>query len=196
MATAPLAALGSPPLTPDFIDHRWCPLDAARLDSGFVHVSWPDGTAFDAYALWLAENADGYGLEPSSRESMLEPRDLPSPDDLRRASVDDDGALALDWIGDRRTRVHPGWLRHVADGRHRPSDPLPDQVAWTAADMAEPPTLDGSDVLDDDEVFTEWLTLQIRHGLCRLTGTPTDPGFVGELVSRIGPIRDTNFGPV
>jgi gamma-butyrobetaine dioxygenase len=102
----------------------------------------------------------------------------------------------VEWAEDRQTRVHPGWLRHVAGGHHRPADPLPDAVVWTAADLAEPPTLDGARVLDDDAIFEEWLTLQVSHGLCRLTGTPTDPDFVGRLVSRIGPIRDTNFGPV
>jgi len=67
------------PLTPDFIPHAWRPLASAALGGdGFVSLAWPDGATFDAYSLWLAENADGYGLEPSSRESMLEPRDLPA----------------------------------------------------------------------------------------------------------------------
>ena len=36
----------------------------------------------------------------------------------------------------------------------------------------------------------------VRHGICRLANTPTDPDFVGRLIGSIGPIRDTNFGPV
>ena len=109
------------PLTPDFIPHEWVPLESAALtDDGFVTVRWPDGTSFDAYSLWLAENADGYGLERSSRESMLEPRDLPSPGALSSVAVDDEGALCAEWNDGRRVRIHPGWLRHVAD------DALPD----------------------------------------------------------------------
>jgi hypothetical protein len=51
------------PLTPDFIRHAWVPLESAGVEGdGFVSVRWPDGTEFDAYSLWLAENADGYGL--------------------------------------------------------------------------------------------------------------------------------------
>ncbi len=186
----------SMPRTPDFIPHAWQPLvDASMLD-GFVRVTWPDGVRFDAYALWLAENADGYGLEPSSRESMLEPRDLPSPDDLLHASVTTDGALRIDWADGRAGHVHPGWLRYVADGRHLPNAPLPDASIWTTADLPEPPTIDGARILDDDAVLDEWLTTLVRYGLCRLTNTPTDPDFVGRLIAHVGPIRDTNFGPV
>ncbi len=185
------------PLTPDFIDHAWRPLTSAhRSDDGFVHVAWADGATFAAYSLWLAENADGYGLEPRTRESMLEPRDLPTAHAVGAASVDADGALVLDWHDGRRTTVHPGWLRHVADGRHLPTATLPEPMVWTADDLAEPPTLNGAAVLDDDDVLEEWLMTMLRYGLCRLAGTPADPDFLGRLITHVGPIRDTNFGPV
>jgi hypothetical protein len=41
-------------LTPDFIDHRWCPLERAWGAGGFVHLRWPDGVVFAAYSLGLA----------------------------------------------------------------------------------------------------------------------------------------------
>jgi gamma-butyrobetaine dioxygenase len=184
------------PLTPDFLAHRWYPLMSAQLVDGFVRVAWSDGTTFDAYSLWLAENTEGYGLEPASRESMLEPRDLPSPTDLRAAAVDDSGALVLDWSDGRSGRVHPGWLRYVADAAHLPASGLPAQTMWTADDFSEPPTIDGSQILHDDDVLEEWLASLVNYGLCRLTTTPTDVDFVERLISRVGPIRDTNFGPV
>ena len=56
------------PLTPDFITHQWQPIESATLEDGFIRVTWLDGLSFDAYSLWLAENAEGYGLEPLSRE--------------------------------------------------------------------------------------------------------------------------------
>ena len=188
--------MGSRPRTPDFIEHAWRPLATATLRDGFVSLGWPDGARFDAYSLWLAENADGYGLEPTVRESMLEPRDLPAPTDLRSAAVEPDGALGLEWADGRRLRVHPGWLRFVADGGLLPDAPLPPTTIWTAADLSEPPTVDGARVLDDDGVVATWLAHLVEYGLCRLSGTPADPGFLGELIGRVGPIRDTNFGPV
>lgn len=184
------------PLTPDFIDHDWQPLAGAVLADGFVRVTWPDGVEFGAYSLWLAENADGYGLEPSSRESTLEPTDLPVPSDLVSVHLDADGALVTVWRDGRTTRIHPGWLRYVAEQRHVPDAPLPTLTRWTAADFDEPPTIDGSRILDDDGVLEEWLTLLVQYGLCRLVDTPTDPEFVGRLVAQVGPLRDTNFGLV
>jgi len=185
------------PLTPDFIPHEWVALGSAALSSnGFVRLTWPDGTTFEAYSLWLAENTDGYGLEPSSRESMLEPRDLPSPSALTAARVDEDGALVTEWVDGRTLRVHPGWLRHVADERHLPSSVLPPTTIWTGADFSEPPTLDGSRILVDDEVLEAWLATLVEFGLCRLINTPTDLDFVGRVVAHVGPIRDSNFGPV
>lgn len=194
------------PLTPDFIQHPWVPLVRATLADNFVHVVWPDGLEFAAYSLWLAENAEGMGLDPSSRESTLEPNMLPNPDDLLSASVDDDGALSLRWAAQdvatqdaptqRGVTVHPGWLRHIAESQHLPGTADLAPVMWTAGEGSEPPTIDGSNILNDDAVFEQWLQTLITHGLCRLIDTPTTPDFVGELVGRVGPIRDTNFGHV
>lgn len=184
------------PRTPDFIRHPWRSLAGASLHDGFVTLTWPDGTTYEAFSLWLAENAEGYGLEPTVRESILEPTDLPAPNDLCAATVGDDGALELTWSDRPTVRVHPGWLRHIADGGHRPASSVPSPTPWTATDMPDPPTIDGSGILDDPAVMERWLALMVEFGLCRLEHTPTDHSFVGELVGRVGPIRDTNFGPV
>ncbi len=186
----------STPRTPDFIDHPWEPLASAEVHDGFVALTWPDGTTFEAYSLWLAENADGYGLEPTVRESTLEPTDLPDAAALVSASVDHDGALLIDWNNRSGVRVHPGWLRHVADRRHLPASALPIAAPWTAADFDEPPTIEGSSILGDDAVMEQWLAGLVQHGICRLEHTPTDLDFVGRLVGSVGPIRDTNFGAV
>jgi gamma-butyrobetaine dioxygenase len=184
------------PLTPDFIDHDWCALETVELADGFVAMRWSDGFDFAAYSLWLAENADGYGLESSSRESTIEPNQLPSPSELVAASVGRNGELVLEWVGGRRTSVHPGWLRHVAAGCHLPDAGLPAPVAWTTTDFNEPPTIDGASILDDEAVLEQWLRTLAEFGICRLVNTPTSLDFVGSLVGSVGPIRDTNFGPV
>jgi gamma-butyrobetaine dioxygenase len=184
------------PLTPDFIVHAWSPLDAATVADGWVHLTWRDGFTWSAYGLWIAENAEGYGLDPIVRESTLEPVHLPEPDTaIVAVDVDADGALQVEWHDGRRSRVHPGWLRHVADGRHVPSALLPEPIIWTAEDLTEPPTLDASGGVDD-ELLTHWLDLMVQFGLARLAGTATELDTVGEIVGRIGPLRDTNFGPV
>jgi gamma-butyrobetaine dioxygenase len=193
--TSPRGSLDTP-LTPDFYDYEWAALTSARLANGTVTVAWADGATLDCYSLWLAENAHGLGVEPKSREGTIDPADLPRPTDLVAATVGPDGALELSWNGGLAARVHPGWLRHVADRAHLPASFLPARETWTARDLPEPPTVDGSRVLDDRDVLTEWLTLLVRFGLARLTGTPADVDYLAELAARIGPIRDSNFGAV
>ena len=184
------------PLTPDFVRHAWHPIESAELVDGFARVTWLDGVTFDAFTPWLAENAEGYGLEPTVRESTLEPTQLPSADAVRSVTVDPDGALCVDW-GDRPpVRIHPGWLRSVADEQHLPGSSLPDPRPWTTDDFDEPPTIDGSRLPEDRDALEQFLASLAEFGVCRLAGTPTDLDFVGRLIGSIGPIRDTNFGPV
>ena len=117
-----------PVIPPGFTPHPWRPISDARIDAdGFIEVSWEDGRSFRAYGLWLAENSDGYGLDPVVRESTIDPIDLPVAGVPMTCEVDADGALTITW-GDRTGRIHPGWLRHVADGGHLPDAPLPRPV--------------------------------------------------------------------
>lgn len=184
------------PLTPDFIDHPWVPVVTAVLTDGFVDVTWADGMTFSAYSLWLAENADGMGLDVSSRESTIEPNELPRPEALIEAAVTPDGALALQWAHAPDVIVHPGWLRHMAEAQHLPTASELEPIAWAGGEDAQPFTIDGSNILNDDAVLEQWLHALVTRGLCRLENTPTTMEFVGELVGSVGPIRDTNFGLV
>ncbi len=184
-----------PPPTPDFIDHPWRPLESATLADGFVTLRWPDGLSFRAYSLWLHENAPGIGFDEHIREGLLDPADLPDPDVLIEASVAADGALVLRWTDAAPTRVHPGWLRYVADGRLVADEAIPPHAPWTAA-IGEPPTLDGVDILNGEHQQKRWLRHLVRSGVCRLTSTPANEGFLEALIATVGPIRGSNFGSV
>ncbi len=186
----------SEPLTPDFSRYEWRSLESATLHDAVVTVRWPDGTELACYSLWLAENTDGFGLEPRTREALLDPGDLPAPDDLVEACVGADGALDLCWSGGRATRAHPGWLHHVATGHHRPDAYLPPVRPWTAATFSEPPSFDGSIVLDDLGELTAFLEAMVGFGLARLRNAPATESFLAEFGRRIGPLRGSNFGDV
>ncbi len=186
------------PITPDFYRYAPAPLTSATLGDEIVLVTWADGVTLRAHPLWLAENTLGLGLEPKTREAMIDPSDLPPVRALTAVEVTTDGHLQLRWaIGEGiETQANSGWLRHVADGRHLPASYLPEQQLWTASDFAEPPSVDGANILDDDDAFHEWLTLMARYGLGRLRNTSTDPDFLRQLVTKIGPIRGSNFGEI
>lgn len=185
------------PLTPDFIEHPWASIESVRLADDTATVRWADGVELACYSLWLAENVEGIGLEPRTREGTLEPGALPPPGSLLTADVDEDGALALRWSDGVTTRTHPGWLRHVADGHHRVDAALPPTTSWTAATLGpEPPSVDGTRILDDEAVFREWARLMVEFGIARVKGGPATTEFVGQLCRRLGPIRGSNFGDV
>jgi gamma-butyrobetaine dioxygenase len=184
------------PFTPDFYDYQWHPLASVTLGNDTVTVTWADGLTHAAYSLWLAENTVGQGIEPTTREGMIDPADLPAPGSLVDATVDDDGSLVLTWRDGHTGRVHPGWLRHVAQGGHLPGHGIGPQQRWDTATRPEPPTLDGADVLTNPRRLADWLTLVTKFGLARLQNTPATVDFVAELAALIGPVRDTNFGAV
>jgi gamma-butyrobetaine dioxygenase len=188
---------GLRPLTPDFYDYEWNPIVSAELRDGFVTVAWADGAKLACYALWLAENSPGFGLNISSREGVIEPSDLPHASDLAGCSVDGNGALMLTWsTREEPDVIHPGWLRHVADDQFHPRSHLPKRVHWTAADFSEPPTVDATHILDNEDVFASWLTLLATYGLARLKNAPTSEDFLQTLIERIGPVRGSNFGKI
>lgn len=182
------------PLTPDFIPHDWQPIISAQLANGFVTVEWADGLSFKAYSLWLAENAEGYGLEPLSRESMLEPRLLPNPEDLTACSVGAKGDLHIEWLDGRENTIHPGWLRYVAEGRLRPDASLPYFRPWDTNALTEPPTISYSNF--NDVKLKQWLSSLITYGMARLIDTPSRSNFIEVFAPQIGCIRSSNFGYV
>ena len=191
-----MPAPSSAPSTPDFYKYPWHRLVAADLHLDTVTVTWPDGVSLPCYSLWLFENVVGVGVETVTREGMTDPADLPEPSVLRAAALGDDGELLLTWADGSSSSIHPGWLRHVADGRHQPAFGIGPMERWDTTSLPQPPTLDGSDILTNPGTLLTWLQVMTRYGLARLVNTPVDLDFCGLLARHIGPIRDTNFGDV
>ena len=158
--------------TPDFYEYPWTPIERVDVDGRFATIRWADGAVLEAFDWWLLENAVGLGFDLATREHLLDPAELSSDMAVESAFVSDDGALQVTFanIGNSGSdpgllmsaptaEFHPGWLRHVADGNHTARSWLPEPVSWTSATFSEPPTYDGSVVLDDDAVFGAWLCL-------------------------------------
>ncbi len=187
--------------TPDFYHYPWTVPSAVRVDGRFVQLDWADGLRLRAFDLWLAENTMGQAIDPATRESVLDPADLPDDLAVATAQLTERGAVVVTWTDGDGPAVapalfHPGWLRHVAEGAHRPAAGLPEPIPWLATDLGEPPTRDGAAIASDDELLEAWLDDLARYGLARLTGAGTDPDLLLGVGARIGAIRDTNFGPI
>ncbi len=180
-------------LTPDFATYPWIPLDRVGFAPPTVVVGWADGTSLDCHALWLYENT--VAIDPVTREATVDPGDLPAAEFLTSAERRADGALLLGWADGRESVAHPGWLSSIARGEHVPSFVPGPQEVWTSQ-LGEPPTFDGTHVLDDDDVLDAWLGAMCSFGIARLRGTRADRTLLEELAYRIGPVRGSNFGGI
>ncbi|MGI9606741.1 MAG: TauD/TfdA family dioxygenase [Acidimicrobiales bacterium] len=183
-------------LTPDFYEYAWTPITKATIDDRFLILEWADGTKLRGFDLWLRENAVSEGgVDPATREMILDPADHDPHTRMTSAEVTSDGAVVVSFDPEGATATfHPGWLRHVADRQHLAQSWIPDPEPWTTAEVAEPPSRDGTNVLTDRDVMRQWIDDMLRFGIARLRNLPTDPDFAGLVAGRIGAIRDTNFG--
>lgn len=183
------------PITPDF-DH-W-PVTVAPVavhgKDGALAVEWADGTTSRYHPFLLAENDPSADtLHPLSRETTLSPLALPEDLAVRSAEIAANGAVTVHWSHDRpASRFHPGWLHGNAWFGHPPAQST--EVFWTAEEQPTPPSFDGTEALRDPAIFLAWLRALRDYGVARLENMPEEDGLLMQIVERIGPVRESNFG--
>lgn len=192
-------ATGASALTPDFYEYDWYPPQSVMVEGRFVRLRWSDGAELKAFDLWLRENAVGTGgVDEATRECLIDPADHDDTLRITTAAIDGDGSVRVRWEPSGRVGCfHPGWLHHVALGSHRADAWLPKPVVWRAADLAEPPSDHWvADAAAQEPLMRRFVDRLLTHGLARLRDVGTAPDFGLQLAARIGPVRDTNFGPI
>ena len=188
-------------LIPDFDSHPIeATIAAAVPQAGWVEVAWSDGRTSRFHHLWLRDNCPcEQCVHQVTREQMFEIISVPLDLRAHRVWVDEDGSLALTWPSTdgapvHETRIHPGWLRrHAYDDASR-DERVVAPVTWDAVSMTEPPTFDGVGIMNDDEALYEWLLALRTFGVSRVQNVACEVDAIGELVRRIGIVRETNFG--
>ena len=181
---------------PDFYAYAAAPLAAVEHHGDFIHLSWGDGQRLHCHRFWLRENALGLGgIDPATREGLLDPADLSDAMRIAAADLTDQGDLSLLWQPEaQRCIYHGGWLRHIADCQHLPESWIPKPEAWDAQILPQPPRRSTSGALESDRELCEVMNDLIRYGVCVLESAPSEEGFLNKLAARIGPVRDSNFG--
>ncbi len=181
------------PITPDF--DTWPVHHVATLvetTSETLSMTWADGSTSQYHALLLRENGpDAETIHPLAREMAIAPTDIPQELSIQSAGLDEAGAVEVTWFDGCTSRFHPGWLH--AHGWFGP-DPEPRPMLWNGDDLPEPPTFDGPDALADAAVFLRWLEALRDRGVARLRNLPRRDGLLEDVVTRIGPVRESNFG--
>ncbi|NNC78525.1 MAG: gamma-butyrobetaine,2-oxoglutarate dioxygenase [Acidimicrobiales bacterium] len=186
------------PLTPDFYDYPFDALSSVERDGAFLVLRWADGCEYRAFDRWLRENAvDRGGVHLATREGVMDPAHFAAGLVIGEASIVD-GALVVRFDPEGvEASFHPGWLRHVAEGRHLTDTYIPNIVAWRPSDFGgEPPSYDGAEVMDDEATMRFWINDLLRYGLARLRNCPTEEDFLLEFAAKVGAVRDTNFGHI
>ncbi|WP_052261617.1 TauD/TfdA family dioxygenase [Leisingera sp. ANG-M1] len=181
------------PWTPDFdvwpIDHH-----AGRLQhtGEALEVTWSDGQTSQHHVLLLRENSpDGATIHPKAREMCISPNGIVADVAITGAGILDSGAVEVRFSDGTTSAYHPGWLRGTAwFGEEEPAPP----ILWRGEDLMEPLTFNGPEALENPRVFLQWLEALRDYGVARLRGLPQQDGLLEEIVTRIGPVRESNFG--
>ena len=181
------------PWTPDFdvwpVTHDAVSL--AIADEA-LSVTWSDGATSRHHALLLRENSpDEATVHPAAREMRIAPSAIDMDLVITNAGIDSSGAVTVSFSDGTTSNYHPGWLRGTAwFGDEEPPAPC----LWCGRDLTEPLTFNGTEALDDPVLFLKWLETLRDHGVVRLRGLPQRDGLLEEVATRIGPVRESNFG--
>ena len=81
---------------PDFYAYAAAPLAGVEHHGDFIHLSWGDGQRLHCHRFWLRENALGLGgIDPATREGLLDPADLSDDMTIAAADVTDRGFICV-----------------------------------------------------------------------------------------------------
>ncbi|WP_119462068.1 TauD/TfdA family dioxygenase [Rhodospirillaceae bacterium SYSU D60014] len=161
--------------------------------SSGTELRWSDGHTSRFHGLWLRDNCPCPNcVNPVTREQVFDISTVPEDVAPTAISVDEAGALLLNWPDGHESRYHPGWLR-----AHCYSVPATAKIPVTTwGGGFDIPTFDGRQVLDDDKALLEWLEALRSTGLTLLRKCPLELGAVEHFADRIAFLRETNFGRV
>ena len=186
------------PITPDFQVWTKAPaMTELQVVDGALMMAWADGKVAHFAPLMLAENDPAADvLHSKSREMLISPLDLPADLLVQSADRDLNGTIVIQWSHERRaSHFHPDWLRGVAWFDDDVQDLAPtSRISWNATEMPVPPTFDGPTVLNDVGAELAWLEALAQYGIARLENLPQQDGLLEQIVTQIGPVRDSNFG--
>ncbi|MEM7068417.1 MAG: TauD/TfdA family dioxygenase [Pseudomonadota bacterium] len=181
------------PITPD-LDY-W-PVEqnaeAVRASPDVLTIDWSDGRISEHHVLLLRENSpDAETIHPKAREMAISPCDIAETVSIASVTRLASGAIEVSFSDGLVSAFHPGWLYGTAwFGNEIPPAP----ILWGGKDKPQLPTFDGPLALEDDSVFLKWLEGLRDFGVTRLQGLPQRDGLLEDIVTRIGPIRESNFG--
>lgn len=170
------------------------------LDGGSaIALRFADGETCRFHAVWLRDNAwDDRTRSPGNGQRLITLGDIPQAISIALASIAG-GQLRLTFEPETREITYDlAWLeQHAYD---RPSARTakgwtgPDVETWDAALGTGVPIADLSAMQQNPRALRDWLHGVRRYGFGKITGGPTTPGALFDVVSLFGYVRETNYG--
>jgi gamma-butyrobetaine dioxygenase len=166
-------------------------VSAATVHPAWVSVEWSDGSQSRFHHIWLRDNCPCAAcVHQVTKEQTFELLVVPA-DMAPSSATASAGALAIAWPDGHTSSFHTGWLQAHRYDTPAASSP---RSLWDAATFDAPPSFDGLAVLTNDDALYDWLIALRTYGATLLHNVPCNDGAVGEVASRIGIVRETNFG--
>jgi gamma-butyrobetaine dioxygenase len=160
----------------------------AGLEDGAVRVEFADGRATVLNGLALRDGCPCAACRhPVSGQRLFESGHVLRGLRATGASATPDGTLTVDWSDGHRGVFAADWFRESE----------PRRISRWDASLAEGlPEHNWADVVDEPEARAVWLRDVAVLGFALLHGVPVEPGFVEQVVSLFGAVRETNYGRI
>ena len=189
--------------TPDFDIYPMHQVAELTVKPLGLEIRWADGMVSHHLSPNLREHAaEPHTSHPITRETMVEPQDIPAGFAITSAQLLDTGFVSVSFshtlsADDTGTCLyHPGWLYQTGLSSDTDFGADVSPILWDAAIFNDIPKIDGSLVLDDSEEFHRFLLSLARYGVAVVRGLPPEPEIIETLPGKIGVIRTSNFGHI
>lgn len=160
------------------------------VEAGAVHVQL-GGESVVMHPLWLlSHSSDVEDVDPTSRQRIAGPADVPDALRAVEASVDPT-TLTVRFSDGGQRRFDLQELANLVLGVD--GEAVPEPVPWTH--LAAMPTIDWSTIVAEDVPALVGVLRDFhRLGCFVITGAPTEPGSLHHIAGRFGRVAPTNFG--
>ena len=168
--------------TPDFDTYPMHQVAELTVKPLGLEIQWADGMVSHHLSPNLREHAaEPHTSHPTTRETMVEPQDIPAGFAITSAQLLDSGFVSVSFshtlsADDTGTCLyHPGWLYQTGLSSDTDFGADVSPILWDAAIFDDIPKIDGSLVLDDSEEFHRFLLSLARYGVAVVRGLPPEP---------------------
>ena len=150
----------------------------------------------------LREHAtDPETTHPITKETLISPLSIPDDFSIKQAEISSDGFARVTWSHkitpkDKGVSVyHSGWLYQTGMTSEVNFEGAIKAKIWNAMDFSDIPRINGTNFSDNNE-FEKMLVTLIQYGVAIIKGLPVDESTLENVASKIGTIRNSNFGTI